>query len=302
MRPLEVRGVAKRYPGGSFSLGPVTFGVCAGQVLTVLGLNGAGKSTLLRMIAGSIRPDAGEILVQGAARPRRDGSALGVVLDGGRSLYWKMTVAENIDYIGALKGAAFGTMARRRRQVLADSGLEEKASCLVGTLSRGMQQRLVLAISLINEPAVLLLDEPTLGVDFVHEEQIAGAIRALQAHGCAIVLTSHQLDFVERLADEALLLEVGKVVEQRPMAELCRTRSVRVLEVELGALPDAATCAKLHALGADVDDRQVRVRSGGDGDLYALLDALRPTPIVSCGISGNDLRSMMHRHLEERAA
>lgn len=302
MRPLEVRNVAKRYPGGGFALGPVTFGVAAGQVLTVLGLNGAGKSTLLRIIAGSVRADTGEVLVGGRSRGNGPRDGLGVVLDGGRSLYWKMTVAENIDYIAALKGAPFRAMARRRRQVLADSGLEDKAGTLVGELSRGMQQRLVLAISLIDEPRVLLLDEPTLGVDFVHEDQIADAIQALQSRGCAIVLTSHQLDFVDRLADEALFLETGKAVEQRPMADLRRMRTSRVYEVELGACPDAITCERLRALGADIEDRQVRVPRSEDGDFYSLLDVLRPTPIVSCTIHGTDLRSVMQHYLREKAA
>jgi ABC-2 type transport system ATP-binding protein len=301
MQPLEVRGVGKRYPRGGFELHAMDFSVAAGEVFAVLGLNGAGKSTLLRMIAGTVSPDRGEVLVGGRRVGRGPTPRLSVVLDGGRSLYWKMTVAENIDYFAALKGAPWRGRGERRRAALAASGLDAKADALVGTLSRGMQQRLVLAIALGNAPAVLLLDEPTLGVDFVHEAMIADAVRALRAQGCAIVLTSHQLDFVEALANRALFLEGGRAVEQRSLPELREAMSQQVIELTLACDPDAGTLSRLHALGAQVTARQVRAAAHA-GDVYQLLDALRPIPIESCELGRADLRGVMEHYVREKAA
>src|SRR5690606_4752159 len=153
---------------------------------------------------------------------------------------------------------------------------------------RGMQQRLVLAIALGAVPAVLLLDEPTLGVDFVHEAMIADAVRALRAQGCAIVLTSHQLDFVESLANQALFLEGGRAVEQRTLVELRQAMSTQVLELTLAQDPDAGTVSRLHALGAEVSARQVRAPAQA-GDVYHILDAVRPIPIACCELGRADL-------------
>ena len=300
MPSLEVSGVSKRYPG--FQLQPVSFSVEAGEVFAVLGLNGAGKSTLLRTIAGTVLPDAGTVGICGRnRRPGRADPRLSVVLDGGRSLYWKMSVAENIDYFGALKGASARSRRARRDEVLLRAGLADKGDSLVGTLSRGMQQRLVLAIAVMCEPRVLLLDEPTLGVDLVHERLILQAIETLRDRGCAVVLTSHQLDFIERLATRALVLEGGRSKEPQALGELRDLMGELVLEVELEHTPSGALIAQLCAMGVSVDGRSLRA-DASTTSLYSVLDAVRPAAIVSCTVGRASLRNAMEHMAQKEAA
>lgn len=293
MAALEVVGVAKRY--GGFSLAPTSFEVQAGEVFAVLGLNGAGKSTLLRTIAGTVLPDSGEVRINGnARRPGVADPSLSVVLDGGRSLYWKMTVRENIDYFGALKGVRASARRARRLEALERSGLVEKADCLVGTLSRGMQQRLVLAIAVMCDPRVLLLDEPTLGVDLVHERGIFHAIETLRDRGCAVVLTSHQLDFIERLASRALVLDGGMPRAPQSVDAIRDALGRRTLEVELEEAPCVETTARLAALGVAVEGRRLRADAAMTS-LYTVLEAVRPAPIVSCNVGRASLRDVMEQ-------
>ncbi|MFP7722616.1 ABC transporter ATP-binding protein [Lysobacter sp. A3-1-A15] len=300
MSSLEVTGVTKRYPG--FELHPTSFCVEPGEIFAVLGLNGAGKSTLLRTIAGTVLPDAGEVRVNGMVRkPGRVDPTLSVVLDGGRSLYWKMSVGENIDYFGALKGASAKARGTRRNEVLVRAGLVDKASSLVGTLSRGMQQRLVLAIAVMCEPRVLLLDEPTLGVDLVHERQILQSIETLRERGCAIVLTSHQLDFVERLARRALVLADGRPGESQTIGQLQDVLCRRVLEVELEQAPADGTVERLRAMGVSVVERSLRADATSTC-LYSVLEAVRPAPIISCTVGRASLRDAMEQLAHKEAA
>ncbi|MGS1079556.1 ABC transporter ATP-binding protein [Pseudoxanthomonas beigongshangi] len=300
MAPLEVSGISKRYAG--FELRPTSFAVGAGEVFAVLGLNGAGKSTLLRTIAGTVLPDAGEIRLNGVRRrPGGIDPTLSVVLDGGRSLYWKMSVRENIDYFGALKGGRPQARRSRRDEVLDRAGLAEKAGCLVGTLSRGMQQRLVLAISVMCDPRVLLLDEPTLGVDLVHERVILQSIETLRDRGCAIVLTSHQLDFVERLAQHALLIDGGLPGKPQAIGAIRQALGRRTLEVELEEEPSAGTIARLQELGVSVQSRSLRADATSTC-LYSVLEAVRPASIVSCNVGRASLRDVMESMTERRVA
>jgi ABC-2 type transport system ATP-binding protein len=299
MPSLEVAGVHKRYPG--FELQPTSFEVSGGEVFAVLGLNGAGKSTLLRTIAGTVLPDAGDVRINGVRR--RPGAAspeLSVVLDGGRSLYWKMSVQENVDYFGALKGAPARNRRARRDEVLERAGLTDKTRSLVGTLSRGMQQRLVLAIAVMCDPSVLLLDEPTLGVDLVHEKLILQSIEALRDRGCAIVLTSHQLDFIERLATRALVLDGGRPRGPQAISELQRVLCRRMLEVELEDAPCADLVARLQSLGVMVEARSLRA-DASTTSLYTVLETLRPAPIVSCTVGRTSLRDAMETMTREAA-
>ncbi|NYF35932.1 ABC transporter ATP-binding protein [Stenotrophomonas sp. JAI102] len=300
MPALEVEAVHKRYAG--FALQPTSFKVDPGEVFAVLGLNGAGKSTLLRTIAGTVLPDGGHIRVNGTQRrPGVPDPSLSVVLDGGRSLYWKMSVRENIDYFGALKGALRRSRRARRDEVLERAGLTEKGDSLVGTLSRGMQQRLVLAIAVMCDPRVLLLDEPTLGVDLVHEKVILQSIEMLRDRGCAIVLTSHQLEFVQRLASRALLIDNGRPGSPQSIDSIRAELGRKILEVVLEEVPADSVVERLHALGASVHAFSVRADATVTS-LYSVLETLQPAPIVSCNFGHASLREVMESLSSRRVA
>ena len=303
MSPLEVREVCKRFgsaPSG-FELGPLSFAVSAGEVVSLVGVNGAGKTTLLRLIAGILRPDAGCVLLDGVAVEQRSRRGrLAAVFDGNRSLYWKMSARENIDYFGALKGLPLRGRAARAHRVLELAGLTAHGEVLVEKLSRGMQQRLTVAIHMLSEPSVLLLDEPTVGVDFVHLDSIVHMIGELKQRGCAIVLTSHQLDVIESVADRALLLAAGKVCDTVALGSSAAPQ-MSSLSLEV-ALPLSNTQVQaLAQLGARVSERRITLDATGL-DFYQILDVLRPNPLISCTATGRRLQDAVRQVRVREAA
>lgn len=136
---------------------------------------------------------------------------LGVVLEGSRNLYWRLSALENLIYFGTLRGLTPKEAKRRGLELLETVGIPDKAHQTVGTLSRGQQQRTALAAALVHDPPVLFLDEPTLGVDLEAQEAIRSLLLRLKEEGKAILLTTHQLDLAEAVADRVVILLEGEV-------------------------------------------------------------------------------------------
>lgn len=202
MNVLEAYHLRKtyRYQGKLIeAVRDVSLNIAAKEVLAFLGPNGAGKTTTIKMIAGLILPDGGEVRIAGR-NPHRDSQAirmLGAVLEGNRNLYWRLTPEENLEYFGVLRGLS-GSVARRRSQELLERfDLLPKRRTTVQTLSRGMQQKLAIAVALMHQPQLLLLDEPTLGLDVEATENVKSLVREIAREGCAILLTTHQLNIAE---------------------------------------------------------------------------------------------------------
>jgi ABC-2 type transport system ATP-binding protein len=170
VKALEVDSLRKTFRYGNKlveAVRSVSLSLASGEVLAFLGANGAGKTTTIKMIAGLIRPDAGQVRIAGVD-PHSNSQALqmlGAVLKGNRNLYWRLTPEENLEYFGVLKGLSCREARRRGRVLLERFGLLSKCHTTVQTLSRGMQQKLAIAVALIHQPQLLLLDEPTLGLD-----------------------------------------------------------------------------------------------------------------------------------------
>lgn len=170
MALLEVENLRKTFRSGSGDVEAVrgiSLKIEEGIVLGFLGPNGAGKTTTIKMIAGLVRPDSGSIRVAGL-NPHDGPEALrhiGAVLEGNRNIYWRLTPLENLEYFGVLKGMAAKVARAKGREILERFGLAEKMKSPVQELSRGMQQKIAIAVALVHEPSLLLLDEPTLGLD-----------------------------------------------------------------------------------------------------------------------------------------
>ncbi|NGP51947.1 ABC transporter ATP-binding protein [Thioalkalivibrio sp. XN8] len=218
---LEIDGLARRY-GDQDALRGVSLALGAGECLGLLGPNGAGKTTLVRIIAGRVRPDAGRVRLLGRSL-QPGGSAgreaLGVVPQE-IALYPLLTAVENLEVFGALQGVHGGELARRVDWALAFSGLEARRDDRVGTFSGGMQRRLNIACSVLHRPRVLLLDEPTVGVDPQSRERIWHMLDELRATGTSIVLTTHQLDEAENQCDRIVIIDHGRVIAAGTLAEL----------------------------------------------------------------------------------
>jgi ABC-2 type transport system ATP-binding protein len=236
---LEVEAVGRSFRTKSApvtALHEVSFSAEAGEVVALLGLNGAGKTTLLKIISTLLLPTTGTVRVHGVdvvAKPRQARRLLSVVLGGDRGLYGRLSGLDNAQFFGTLAGLDRRELDRRTAEALAAVALSDVARRPVETYSKGMRQRLHLAIGLLTEPAVLLLDEPTIGLDPIEAARLRRVIRQLTA-GTAqdrpcVLLTSHYLKDIEELADRVLVLQGGRLTHDMPLEKLLHQSGAAVV-------------------------------------------------------------------------
>ncbi len=199
---IEVHKLSKSF-GPVLALRSVSLKIATGQIYGLLGPNGAGKTTFIRLLTGSTRPSGGSISVLGLDPTRQKQQARRQIgyMPQSPSLYEDLTPVENIRFFG--RGRRQGDLARRVDEVIAFVGLRERANDAVYTFSGGMKQRLSLACALVNRPPVLLLDEPTSGIDPQLRESFWAHFRDMASHGTTILISTHQMDealYCDRLA------------------------------------------------------------------------------------------------------
>jgi ABC-2 type transport system ATP-binding protein len=206
--------------GGFVAVDGLCLEVAAGEVLGLLGPNGSGKSTTLSAIAGAMPLTAGEIRVCGLCEkdnPLAYRRQIGLVPQE-LALFDELTAEQNLLFFGRLYGLGGRTLRRRVADALGFVGLHEQAKQRTRTISGGMQRRLNLACALLHEPRLLLLDEPTVGLDAPSREAVLASLRKLRDTGCALVLTTHHLEEAERLCDRIAIMERGRLVGRRRCA------------------------------------------------------------------------------------
>ncbi len=277
---LAVEDLAKRFrtrTGAIDAVSGVSFQVGPGEVLGFLGPNGAGKTTTIKMTAGLVRPDRGSVRVGGEpiALPRAK-ARIGAVLEGSRNLYWRLTALENLEYWGMMRGLTAREARRRGMGLLERVGLESKANDTIQTLSRGMQQKAALTVALLHAPAVLLLDEPTLGLDWRSGQDIQQMVRELRAEGTAVLLTTHQLDVAESLSDRVAIMRAGRLVLEGATADVLARFSRPVCRITLRTPAGPDQHERLRALGAEFEEGSAErfAYTGGAGDPTAALALL----------------------------
>lgn len=223
---IRVEGLTKRFAlsggGEVVAVDDVSFEVAAGEVYGLLGPNGAGKTTTLRMILGLLEPTKGWAEVAGyrsSTHPMEVKRRVGLVA-AGAGVYQQLSVREMLLFFADLYGRGLAD-ARAALEELADLfGLRELLDRPCGTLSSGQKQRVQLARALIHRPPVLLLDEPTLGLDVLGSQVVGEFIGHLRAESKSVILTTHQLDEAERLCDRFGLVHEGRIVVEGTLAEL----------------------------------------------------------------------------------
>jgi lipooligosaccharide transport system ATP-binding protein len=243
--------LCKRY-GGTAVVDDLSFHIAAGECLGVIGPNGAGKTTTIRMCLGLTVPDAGRIAALGMEMPR-DALAikaqLGVVSQFD-TLDPDFTCAENLLVYGRYFGLPRAAVAARADELLAFAQLEDRAKAKVDELSGGMKRRLTIARGLINDPRILLLDEPTTGLDPQARHILWDRLFRLKEKGTTLVLTTHYMDEAEQLCDRLVVVDKGRIMAEGSPAALIREYSSReVLEVRFGSEANASAAKKLKGLG-----------------------------------------------------
>jgi ABC-2 type transport system ATP-binding protein len=245
---LRVNALSKRY-GAIEAVAGVSFDVRHGEVFGLLGLNGAGKTTLISMLATERRPSAGDALLLGHSirDERRVVRQMIGVAPQEIALYPMLTAAENLRFFGHIYDVRGVELASRIEQLLHFVGLQDRANDRVATYSIGMKRRLNLAVALVHWPKLILLDEPTAGVDPQSREEILKLVRCLRDDGNAILYTTHHMDEAEGLCDRLCILNRGKLVAVGTLAALLRDLDFSEV-IELKGLSHRSDLAAIRAL------------------------------------------------------
>lgn len=281
---IELRNLSKQYRTHRrdtlTAVEYIDLSISRGQVFGFLGTNGAGKTTTIKMICGLITPTTGEIRLNGydVLHQRKQAmKQIGAVLEGTRNIYWRLTALENILYFGRIKNFTGKKLKLEAERLLRELDLWDRRNDHIRTFSRGMQQKVAIACALIADPPIVLLDEPTLGLDVQAAVTVKEWVKKL-AHeqGRTIILTTHQLDMAEELCDRVAIIRKGRLLTDQPLPELLTFHKERYqirlkghIECRKLALPEGMSCAYEEdetVFSGEIEDQSA---------LYALLNQLQ---------------------------
>ncbi len=284
MSAIRVSELRKSY-GALTAVDGVSFEVARGETFGLLGPNGAGKSTTIGMVVGALRPDHGSVTVDGETDPTRPALRRRIgVAPQSLALYDELTAEENLAFFGRLYGLDGARLATRVEWALAFAGLADRRRDRVRTYSGGMQRRLNLVCGLIHDPPVILMDEPTVGVDPQSRNAIFESIEALKREGRTIVYTTHYMEEAERLCDRVAIMDRGKILALDTVEGLLRDHGgAPTVEIvfagaagEPGAADSGSRRTDLAPFGGEWDGPRWRVRHP------------RPIDVLQQAMSGDD--------------
>jgi len=264
----------------------VNLNIGKGEIFGLLGPNGAGKTTIVKMICGLIRPTRGEILINGQRldRNRHVLTRIGAVLEGSRNSLWSMTVRQNLTYFGHLKHVHGRVLKERCDALLNLFQLEQKRDDVVRNLSKGMKQKLAIVLAFIADPDIILLDEPTLGLDIHGARLVKEAIvRLAKLENKTVLLTTHQLDIVEEICDRVAIIHKGRLIALDRTEKLCNNFGREHYDVKLQGRPDTVFLKDLPIFrnveivhgDAEKEEFLVRFVMDREDSLFEAIDALR---------------------------
>ncbi|MBM4069090.1 MAG: ABC transporter ATP-binding protein [Planctomycetes bacterium] len=259
---LEVKNLGKRF-GDIHAVDGVTLTVAAGELFGLLGPNGAGKTTLLSIISSLLEADRGEVRILGRVLRRQDRNlrrSIGIVPQE-LAVYGELSARENLLFFGELYGLRGRALEQRVDDLLAAVGLEDRGRQRAGTFSGGMKRRLNLAAGLVHGPDLVLLDEPTTGVDPQSRNRIFEEVRRLNAAGVTIVYTSHYMEEVQALCPRVGIIDHGRLIACDVLPELLK-KLAGLVRFRAAALPEAL----LDSI-ARLDGGSLAQRPDGDWEL-----------------------------------
>ncbi len=240
---LELSGIKKTYPGASRpALNGIDLAIRQGSIVGLLGPNGAGKTTLMSILCGLLQADAGTLNYQWDARETKH--RIGWVPQD-LAIYPSLTAEENMQFFGSMYLLRGTALRKRIDACLAVAGLQAQSRQRCEAFSGGMKRRLNLAIAILHEPALLVLDEPTVGVDAQSRRLIHDTLRELHAHGTTIVYSTHYMEEAQELCRDLAIIDHGRIVAQGELAGLLQQHGESSVAIETEAIPSPALLAEL---------------------------------------------------------
>jgi ABC-2 type transport system ATP-binding protein len=276
---LQFDGAHKRF-GSLSALDGCTFEARPGRLTGFLGPNGAGKTTAMRAVFGLLQLDEGLVRWRGSPIVEADRARFGYMPEE-RGLYPRMRVREQLIYLGELCGRPKWEVSRVTDLWLERLGIAERAASRVDELSHGNQQRVQLLAALVNEPDLLVLDEPFAGLDPIAMGAMAGLLQELAATGVTVLFSSHQLDLVEDLCEDVVIIDHGRVVLAGELEALRAATPKRIVDIHYrGPAPEWSGVPQVQVLENSLGS--VRLKVSRDTEIPALVEGMRaPDEVTS---------------------
>lgn len=314
---LHVENLTKVYRqrGQSVTaLSNVSFRVDENEIVGLLGPNGAGKTTTVKCIASLIRPASGKIWIDGVdalKHPRAVLEKAAAVLEGNRNVYWRLTVRDNLEFFAGMQGLSLHRVRGYMDELIEMFGLAEKVNAEARTLSRGQQQKLAVACALIKQTTLLLLDEPTLGLDVETSYELRWALKRMAERGeRTIVLSSHDMGVVQTICERVIIINQGRIVVDDRIASLKKLfqASAYRFEVEGRLTPDQERQLRRQFAPLNISTTDYRTTIAADvlddQDVYAIIDLLRQNGahLESVGRQHPDLEEIFLKVVQGRSS
>jgi ABC-2 type transport system ATP-binding protein len=277
---LEAIEISKSY-GARLALDNVSLAVGPGEIAALLGPNGAGKTTTLSILATVLKPDSGHVLINGKPRksdPTGLGRMLGLVPQS-LALYPTLSAAQNVWHFARMQGLSHNDAIEHCKRALDEVGLGDRASDPMHAFSGGMKRLLNLACGIVHRPPVLLLDEPTVGVDFQSREQLLARIRRYADAGAGVIYSTHYMEEAERICDRVLLIDRGRLIAEGDLEKVISLGGSRP-RIELtyrGQLPDGrfGSLAGVREIGTTVSEGKAILEMNSFTQVAEVLHGLR---------------------------
>jgi ABC-2 type transport system ATP-binding protein len=283
MKVIEVNNLVKKY-GDVVAVDDISFSIEKGSICSILGPNGSGKTTTIKSICNLIIPDKGEIKLDGVDN-KKSVDKIAALFEGTRNLYWRLTPRENLRYFAGIRGLGGKLIERTIDELLERFNLTDKRNVMVNNLSKGMQQKVAIAMTLICNTDIILLDEPTLGLDVQSFMDIKDILKEISTDmNKTILLSTHDMNLVQEICNDVIILNKGKIVAQGTVEKLLdmfqnMTYEIILLESISKKNSDYLSNSN-HDFYFTEDNYKLEINIKEPGEIYDILDTLKEKGIL----------------------